>query len=216
MRKSESIKELAGALNRVQAVLTGAKKDSSNPFFKSNYADLESVWDSIREVFTTNNLSIAQFPSVLEGRPALTNILMHTSGEWIEADVPVISGKEDAQGYVAAYTYFRRMSLGAIVGQVAVDDDGNGTRKEHATTAPAWKKPDAPRAAHPHAPDAIMPRTDLPAPSLPMFIKELRSAQSISALSILWTNNKTYLNGLSDADFAEAEKVKDELKAKLK
>ena len=34
------MKELASALVKAQAEMTGAKKDSANPFFKSKYADL--------------------------------------------------------------------------------------------------------------------------------------------------------------------------------
>jgi len=36
MKQSESIKELALALSKVQGKLTFAKKESANPFFKSN------------------------------------------------------------------------------------------------------------------------------------------------------------------------------------
>ena len=50
MNSSATVKELATALAIVQGQLTFAKKDSKNPFFKSNYADLESVWDACREL----------------------------------------------------------------------------------------------------------------------------------------------------------------------
>ena len=51
MHQSESIANLAKALSTVQGKLTYAKKDSKNPFFKSNYADLESVWDPLSSSF---------------------------------------------------------------------------------------------------------------------------------------------------------------------
>ena len=48
MAQSDSIKNLATALSKVQGKLTYAKKDSANPFFKSRYADLESDRKSTR------------------------------------------------------------------------------------------------------------------------------------------------------------------------
>ena len=58
--RSEQINELAKALAAAQALITGAKKDSDNPFFKSRYADLGSVWDSIRRPLSSNGLSVVQ------------------------------------------------------------------------------------------------------------------------------------------------------------
>ena len=43
MEKSENVNELFTALSKAQAEIKGAIKDSSNPFFKSNYADLKTL-----------------------------------------------------------------------------------------------------------------------------------------------------------------------------
>ena len=51
MKQSESITELAKAMNLAQAEMGGAVKDSANPFFKSKYADLTSVVKAIKEPF---------------------------------------------------------------------------------------------------------------------------------------------------------------------
>jgi hypothetical protein len=40
--QSDTIGALAAALSKAQGAITGALKDSSNPFFKSKYADLAS------------------------------------------------------------------------------------------------------------------------------------------------------------------------------
>ena len=40
--QSDTIGALALALSKAQADITGALKDSANPFFKSKYADLAS------------------------------------------------------------------------------------------------------------------------------------------------------------------------------
>ena len=126
MPQSDSIKELATALSKVQGELTYAKKDSANPFFKSTYADLESVWDACRSLLAKNGLSIIQMPgNYFEGRMWLVTRLCHESGEWIEQEMSIPVSKQDAHGCLAAVTYMRRGSLAAFLGIVQADDDGN-------------------------------------------------------------------------------------------
>lgn len=126
MASSESIKELATALSKVQGQLTFAVKDSANPFFKSKYADLESVWESCREALTKNGLAVIQMPgNYFEGRMWLVTRLVHSSGEWIEQEMSIPVAKQDAHGCLAAVTYMRRGALAAFLGIVQADDDGN-------------------------------------------------------------------------------------------
>src|ERR1700722_7792656 len=103
MSQSEDIKELACALNKVQSVLEGAKKDSVNPYFKSKYADLEAVWEVAREPLSTNGLSVVQtmgiqFTPAGEVITTLLTTLLHTSGQWISGDMPLFLKTADPQG----------------------------------------------------------------------------------------------------------------------
>jgi hypothetical protein len=128
MQQSESIANLAKALSTVQGKLTHAKKDSANPFFKSKYADLESVWDACRDLLANNGLAVAQFPgtySELDKSMSLITILTHSSGEWISQEMSVPMSKVDAQGAGSCISYMRRYALAAVVGVVQADDDGN-------------------------------------------------------------------------------------------
>jgi hypothetical protein len=128
MMQSDSIANLAKALSIVQGKLTHAKKDSANPFFKSKYADLESVWDACRDLLASNDLAVAQFPgtySELDKSMSLTTILTHASGEWISQEMSMPLSKVDAHGCMAILTYMRRASLAAVIGVVQADDDGN-------------------------------------------------------------------------------------------
>jgi hypothetical protein len=127
MNQSENIANLAKALSIVQGKLTYAKKDSKNPFFKSNYADLESVWDSCRDLLSSNGLAVSQFPglySELDKSMSLITIITHESGEWISQEMSVPVSKVDPQGAGSALTYMRRYALAAVVGVVQADDDG--------------------------------------------------------------------------------------------
>jgi hypothetical protein len=123
---SEQINELAVALCRAQATVKHALKDSSNPFFKSNYADLGSVWDACREALVANGLAVTQTMDVDGDRTMLVTTLMHTSGQWIDGRALLTPVKNDPQGMGSAITYMRRYSLAAIVGVVADDEDDDG------------------------------------------------------------------------------------------
>lgn len=152
MLKSESIKELSAALSKVQGQLTFAKKDNANPFFKSKYADLASVWDSCRTLLSDNGLAVIQFPSGYttnsiddknkEHLMSLTTILTHSSGEFISQEMTVPVTKADAQGAGSALTYMRRYALAAVVGVYQDDDDGNAASKPKPEPKPELVKID--------------------------------------------------------------------------
>ena len=130
MEKSETIGKLTLALSKVQAQLKPAKENSKNPFFKSNYADLGSVWDSVRSLLAENELAILQMPTDIGG---LTTILSHSSGEFISSTM-YIPSKEDAHGVGSAISYARRYALASVIGVVTGDDDGNGAVKSSTPT----------------------------------------------------------------------------------
>lgn len=125
MNKSESITELAKAMNKAQSEMGSASKAKDNPFFKSKYADLSEVIKAIKEPFANNGLSYMQFPIEDGGRVGVETIVMHSSGEWLEQKYTVQLDKQNAQGAGSAITYCRRYALQAIAGVPSEDDDGN-------------------------------------------------------------------------------------------
>lgn len=126
LNRSESIAELAKAIVAAQLEMKPAKKDSSNPFYHSKYADLPAVWESI-EPFRKHGIAIVQRPcQANEGYVKLETILLHTSGEWYSSFIETRIVKDDPQGVGSAITYMRRYSLGCMTGAVTEeDDDGN-------------------------------------------------------------------------------------------
>jgi len=142
MQKSDTMAELAKALVNVQSKLEGAKKDQENPFFKSKYADLTSVWNACRDLLANNGLSVVQTSSAIEGRElVLDTTLLHTSGEWISGQLSVPLAKSDPQGLGSAMTYARRYGLMAIVGICPEDDDAQSTIPAKKAEKPAQPKP---------------------------------------------------------------------------
>lgn len=140
MTKSESIKNLAGALIKFQTEVKAVKKDANNPFFKSKYADLASIIEAIREPLSKNELAFAQFPT---GTCGLTSILMHSSGEFIEDTFTMVPVDNKPQTAGSAITYMRRYALGSMLGVATEeDDDGNAAsmKKDGVAHTPAPTK----------------------------------------------------------------------------
>lgn len=124
--QSENINELIGALAKAQGKIITAKKDKKNPFFKSSYADLSSIWDACRAVLSENGLAVVQTVQSIENKMELVTILAHASGQWIRSQMPVVLAKSDPQSIGSALTYYRRYALAAIVGVAAADEDDDG------------------------------------------------------------------------------------------
>ena len=156
MNQSEQLNELAAALAKAQGQIEGAKKDSANPFFKSRYADLASVWEACRKPLSDNGLSIIQYPEESENGIAIETMMLHSSGQWVKSRYTMPVSKIDAQAVGSAITYGRRYALAAMVGIAPEDDDGNAAVKaktestidisrpypetEWLKKMPAWKK----------------------------------------------------------------------------
>ncbi len=138
MKTSEQIDKIAPALVKAQAAILFAKKDTTNPHFKSTFAGLPSVIDAVKPALNENGIAFIQTPSPSDdGRLHLTTRLLHVSGQWIEDTAVCPLPKADPQGFGSASTYLRRYSLAAITGLYQDDDDGEGATRggEPETTA---------------------------------------------------------------------------------
>lgn len=150
---------IAAALAKAQATLSNVSKDKANPFFKSKYADLGSVLDAVRGPLADNDLAIVQTTEYVDGVTLLCTALLHKSGQSISGRYPIISTKQDPQGYGSAMTYARRYTIMAIVGVAAEDDDANA-----ASAVPNAPRPQpAPVQTPVHVP-APAPVAPVPAP----------------------------------------------------
>jgi len=126
--QSEQINELAAALSKAQASITGALKDSANPFFKSKYADLASCWDACRKQLTDNGLSVIQTTDIVADTVVVRTMLAHSSGQWISGILPVKAKDDGPQAQGSGITYARRYALAAMVGLAQIDDDAEAAQ----------------------------------------------------------------------------------------
>jgi len=115
---------LAEALLAFQSDPPHIPLDGTNRHFDSKHATLSGVTSAVRPVLNKCGLSYLQLLTNIDGAPALTTILMHTSGEKIEATTPLLlGGKSDPQSHGSAITYARRYGLLSILGLVGDEDD---------------------------------------------------------------------------------------------
>jgi hypothetical protein len=142
MNSSEKTNNLCAALVKAQAEMGGAVKDSKNPFFKSNYADLTSVIKAVKEPFANHGLGYIQFPINDGHSVGVVTRLIHESGEWIEQDFSTPLQKVDPQSVGALISYYRRFCLQSMAGIPSVEDDGEMAvvRSESANLSPSEVK----------------------------------------------------------------------------
>src|SRR5271169_2681095 len=135
MQQSTEIKNLADALTKFQKDVENVPKDAVNPFFKSKYASLENVIATVRPHMAKHGLSFSQFPD----GDGLTTVLMHSSGEWLQATSKMTPKDATPQGQGSAITYLRRYALSAVLG-LATEDDDDGNAASAPAKAPAASK----------------------------------------------------------------------------
>lgn len=120
------MKNIATALVKAQMEMGNAIKDATNPFFKSKYADLNSIREAVIPVLNNNGIVVLQPLVNKEGKNFVRTVLMHESGEEIESFTEIVYSKQnDAQSQGSGITYARRYGLQSLVCVGAEDDDGN-------------------------------------------------------------------------------------------
>lgn len=126
MKQSETINKVAAALVKAQKNMGTAVKDSKNPFFKSNYADINAINDVLLPALHAEGIAALQPPTTENGKNYIETVLLHESGEFLSSLNEVIVAKQnDPQSYLAAQTYTRRGALQAFLNIGSEDDDGN-------------------------------------------------------------------------------------------
>jgi hypothetical protein len=135
------MKEIASALVKAQKEFGPALKSSTNPAFRSRYADLSACVEAVIDALNNNDIFMMQPTHECDSGVIVETIFIHSSGEQISSGkLHVPATKHDAQGYGSALTYARRYSLMAACGIAPEDDDGNSASKQppaKATSAPA-------------------------------------------------------------------------------
>ena len=193
-------KNVYAALAAAQAEMGKALKDSSNPAFKSKYADLASVMDACMPALGKHGIAVFQPTFDDETGRYVKTVFAHVSGEMIECRVPLIVNKNDMQGYGSAVTYARRYGLMGMAGIAPEDDDGNAAAKSpppkasHVSTEAlrdAWRD-----SVLDGLPDDASPRMKAEAFSLAIIIDF--AVKTLPTLEGRWNRHAKIINSLKD------------------
>lgn len=127
--ESRELNELFTALAKAQLEMEVAITESTNPFFKSKYADLPTVVKASRPYLSKNGLSVIQRVIAQDsGKHVLKTRLCHCSGQWIESVMHLDPVKPDIQSMGSYITYLRRYTYSSLVGVVAAGEDDDGEK----------------------------------------------------------------------------------------
>jgi len=129
------MKNIATALVKAQQAFGPALKSSTNPHFRSRYADLSACVEAVIEGLNGAGIALVQRTSEDTTGVTVETVFIHESGEMLECGkLHVPAAKQDPQGYGSALTYARRYSLMAACGIAPEDDDGNAATRKAAPT----------------------------------------------------------------------------------
>ena len=116
-KKEESI---YNKLYKVQKEIGAISKDSTNPFYKSKYFNINSLIKQLTPILEKHNLLLLQ---PIEDDKQYSRII-DLDGGMVESSLALPTDL-DAQKIGGAITYYRRYTLVALLGLQAEDDDGN-------------------------------------------------------------------------------------------
>jgi hypothetical protein len=116
------MKQIATALVKAQRAFGPALKTSTNPHFRSRYADLSACVEAVIDALNENGIFLLQKNYESDNGIKCETVFVHESGEMMECGIvhfPAV--KQDPQGYASALTYARRYSLMSACGIAAAN-----------------------------------------------------------------------------------------------
>jgi hypothetical protein len=129
----------AKAFIAAQKATEAVKKASTNPAFKSRYADLAVVVEAVIPALNESGIAVIQSPSFDGDLVSVTTVLLHESGSSVTGTLSMRPTKMDPQGVGSAITYARRYALLGMAGAAPEDDDGHAASQpgnDRAATPP--------------------------------------------------------------------------------
>lgn len=113
-------------------------KDSTNPFYKSKYFDINQLLEHVEPILQKHELLLLQ---PIEEDKVCSTILDIESEKFISSAIK-LTNQTDPQKLGSEITYYRRYTLASLLGLQAEDDDANSTVKSKETKPTNNKKED--------------------------------------------------------------------------
>lgn len=133
-------KNIHSALLQAKRDMGPVYKNASNPAFRSKYADLAAIVESVEESLQDNDILLTQPLETVDEKLFITTQLFHAPTETQISSRVEVRGQDmnNPQKVGSSVTYFRRYSLLALLGIAPEDDDGNEASQkptQHASTS---------------------------------------------------------------------------------
>jgi transposase len=124
-------KNIYSALCAAQAEFGKVQKGSTNPAFKSRYADLADVAGVVIPTLSAHGVAVLHYMTGEGDQMAMRTEFVHAASESrVACDVPLIVDRNNMQGMKSATTYAKRIGLESLSGVAPdTDDDGNAAAK---------------------------------------------------------------------------------------
>lgn len=151
--QSPDIDKLFGALAKAQGVISNPQRNRSvnvrtrsGDTYSFKYATLDAIIDAVRKPLSENGLWFTQIMrhDWDSRKYTLVTKLVHSSGQWIGTEVPLLVEEAGNQKFGSALTFMRRYSLSALLG-IAAEEDDDGNQADGNEAVVSERKPPAPR-----------------------------------------------------------------------
>ena len=123
--KSEATNEVLSALVKAKSQIGSITKGSANPFFKSKYADLSAILNTVEPVLQEFNLAVIQPVVNIDSSSFIATTFIHESGQYVSilGSELVAAKQNDPQAMGSAITYARRYSISSGLSLNSENDD---------------------------------------------------------------------------------------------
>lgn len=109
----------------IQQEIAAIKRDAKNPYFESNYFDINGLLAAVKPVLNKHKVVLLQPLAYLKGRQMLVTVLMDTESETELRFFFPLPENPDPQKMGSLITYYRRYALQSMLALEAEDDDAN-------------------------------------------------------------------------------------------
>lgn len=128
MTKNIETKTIYQKLLEAQREIGAIKKDKENPFFKSNYADINNYIEEVKPILNKLGLIILQ-PLIVKGKgTAIETLIIDTETKDQISSIVKLPDNTNPQQMGSTITYFRRYAIQSLLFLQAEDDDANASK----------------------------------------------------------------------------------------
>lgn len=215
MRYSETIDKLGTAMAalakelenpaRSKTVEVTARKGGK---FSFSYAPLDTILEKVRPLMAKHGLSVIQMPAETDNGAVLATMLLHSSGQWLQSDMPMETEGLDAQKVGSLITYYRRYCLCAMLGITAEEDD-DANAYDGNTVRPSRRSD---RVSDRHNGPDDGPDPDAWAEKARALRNKIEKAYDIRELDELWARSEPLIDDIERRSKATAKALIDAFK----